>query len=66
MYSQPPPAAVLADPNWYPYQQMMVYQVSPQGYVPTPAHYLAGGSPHVIPGAVYHPYPVPPGKGMLN
>ena len=41
---------------------MMVYQVSPPGYVPTHAHYLGGGSPHVIPGAVYHPYSITPGK----
>lgn len=60
VYPQPP-AALMADPNWYPYQQMMLYQLSPQGYVPTPAHYLSGGS-HVIPGpAVYHPYSVAPG-----
>lgn len=51
VYPQPP--AVMADPNWYPYHQMMLYQLSPQGYVPTPTHYLGGG----IPGAVYHPYP---------
>ncbi len=58
-----PQAALLADPtNWYPYQQMMLYQVSPPGYVPTAAHYVGGGSPQLIPGAaVYHPYSVTPG-----
>ena len=64
VYPQPPAAALqLADPNWYPYQQMMLYQVSPQGYVPTPTHYLSGpgGSP-IIPGPVYHPFP---GKAQI-
>ena len=51
-----PQAALLADPTWYPYQQMMLYQVSPPGYVPTAAHYVGGGSPQLIPGAMYHPY----------
>lgn len=60
-----PPAAVLADTNWYPYHQMMLYQVSPQGYLPTHAQYI-GGSSHMIPSGVYHPYPVTPGNICFN
>ena len=60
-----PTTALLTDPNWYPYQQMMLYQIPPQGYVPTAAHYVGGGSPHMIPGALYHPYSVTPGILVL-
>ena len=59
VYPQPP--GVMADPNWYPYQQMMLYQVSPQGYVPapvpSPAHYISG-----VPTGALYPYQVTPGE----
>ena len=62
MYGPPqhthPQAAMLADPSWY-YQQMMLYQVPPQGYMQP--SYVGGASPHMIPGPMYHPYSMAPG-----
>ncbi len=56
MYQQQ--GAMIADPNWYPYQQMMVYQV-PQGYIPAP-QYNPFGQTIFQPGQLYavnQPYP---------
>lgn len=56
IYQQP--GAMITDPTWYPYQQMVVYQV-PQGYISTP-QYSTFGPTILQPGQLYavnQPYP---------
>ena len=54
-----PPQAAVVDPTWY-YQQMMLYQMSPQSCIPRPQY--AGVQQLVHPGAMFSRYAVAPGN----
>ena len=54
-----PPQAAVVDPTWY-YQQMMLYQMSPQSCIPRPQ--FAGVQQLVHPGAMFSRYAVAPGN----